>query len=138
MRGAPDRIDWEAIERSPEFRALVASRRRFVVAAGGGVVGLTAVFVIVAYLAPDVLAATVVEPITFGFVAGVGLIVLTWIVTLAYLRRSDRDWAPQERRLAARATPAGGRFVREDREPVHTESPAGATRSDRSPGDGPR
>jgi uncharacterized membrane protein (DUF485 family) len=112
---APERVDWEAIEASPEFRALVASRRRFVAVAGGSVVGLTAAFVIVAYLAPDALAATVVEPITVGFVAGVALIVLTWIVTLAYLRRSDRDWAPQERRLvagAAQAAPATGRFVR--------------------------
>jgi uncharacterized membrane protein (DUF485 family) len=121
-----ERIDWEAIERSPEFRELVASRRRFVAVAGGSVVGLTALFVIVAYLAPDALAATVVEPITAGFVAGVGLIVLTWIVTLAYLRKSDRDWAPQERRLAAGGREATGRFVRDER--VAAESPRGADR----------
>jgi uncharacterized membrane protein (DUF485 family) len=94
-----ERIDWEAIERSPEFRELVASRRRFVALAGGSVVGLTALFVIVAYLAPDALAATVVEPITVGFVAGVRLIVLTWIVT----RCSGRASTPPARSRASSA-----------------------------------
>jgi uncharacterized membrane protein (DUF485 family) len=61
-------IDWEAIERSPEFRALVTSRRRFTLFAGGGAIGLTVAYVLVAYLAPDVMAADVVAPITLGYV----------------------------------------------------------------------
>jgi uncharacterized membrane protein (DUF485 family) len=109
-------VDWEAIERSPEFRALVASRRRFVVAWGGTVVGLTAAYVVIAYLAPDVLGADVAAPITLGFVLGVGLIVMTWVVTLAYLRKSDREWAPLERRIAAAASSREptGRFARDE------------------------
>jgi uncharacterized membrane protein (DUF485 family) len=107
-------IDWEAIERSPEFRALVASRRRFTLFAGGGAIGLTVAYVLVAYLAPDVMAADVVAPITLGYVGGVVLIVLTWVVTLLYLRKSDREWGPMEREIAERAgAPApSGRFER--------------------------
>jgi multisubunit Na+/H+ antiporter MnhB subunit len=63
-----DPIDWEGVERSPDFRALVAGRRRFVALAGGGTVGLTVAFIVVAYVAPDVLGTTL------GWVAGVGLI----------------------------------------------------------------
>jgi uncharacterized membrane protein (DUF485 family) len=96
--------EWEAIERSPEFRALVASRRRFVAIAGGTAVGLCALYVVVAYLAPDVFGEA------FGWVAGVGLIVLTWVVSLMYLRRSDREWSPMEERIGREST---GRFVRE-------------------------
>jgi uncharacterized membrane protein (DUF485 family) len=40
--------EWEAIERSPEFRALVAGRRRFVAIAGGGTTGLCIAYVLIA------------------------------------------------------------------------------------------
>ena len=99
-------IDWEAIERSPDFRALVSSRHRFVTLWGGTAVALCAALVVVAYLAPDVLGDAL------GWVIGVGLIVLTWIVSLAYLRRSDSEWAPMEERIAASTREAGGRFER--------------------------
>jgi len=42
----------------------------------------------------------------------VGLIALTWIVSLLYLRKSDREWSPAEERIVA-ATRATGRFERE-------------------------
>jgi uncharacterized membrane protein (DUF485 family) len=93
-------VDWEAIERSREFRELVASRRRFVIAALGLAVTVTVLFVLLANLAPGVMGASVAGDITFGFVYGVGLIVMTWAITLLYLRKSDRDWAPLERRAA--------------------------------------
>ena len=101
-------IDWEAIERSPDFRALVSSRRRFVLQWGGGAVGLCAAFVLVSYLAPDVLGEAL------GWVVGVGLIVLTWIVSFAYLRKSDGEWAPMEQRVVASTREASGRFERTD------------------------
>ena len=110
-------IDWDAIEHSREFRALVSSRRRFVLVWGGSVVGLTALFVVLAYLTPDLLGAEVVAPITLGFVVGVGLILATWAVTWMYLRKSDREWSRLEREIRARATletrEPTGRFARE-------------------------
>jgi uncharacterized membrane protein (DUF485 family) len=105
---ARDPTDWEGVERSPDFQALVASRRRFVVVAGGGTVGLTVAYIVIAYLAPGAYGEA------FGWVGGVGLILLTWAVTLAYLRRSDRDWAPLERRIAAAAREPSRRFVRDE------------------------
>src|SRR5262245_36799217 len=103
---ADSAIDWEAIERSPEFRALVASRRRFALVWGGGAVGVCAVFVALAYLAPDLFGEAL------GWVLGVGLIVATWVVSFAYLRKSDREWSPQEQRIAASQREPTGRFDR--------------------------
>jgi uncharacterized membrane protein (DUF485 family) len=99
-------IDWEAIERSPEFRALVASRRRFVVAWGGGITAVCAAVVVLAYLAPDVFGEAL------GWIVGVSLIVGTWIVSFAYLRKSDREWSPMEERIAESRREPGGRFER--------------------------
>jgi uncharacterized membrane protein (DUF485 family) len=110
---ADSSIDWEAIERSPEFRSLVASRRRFALAWGGGVVGVCAAFVVLAYLAPDLFGEAL------GWIVGVGLIVATWIVSFAYLRKSDREWSPMEQRIAASLREPTGRFERaETRERV--------------------
>ena len=103
---ADSSIDWEAIERSPDFRALVASRRRFVLLWGGGGVGLCAAFVIISYLAPDVLGEAL------GWVVGVALIVITWAVSFAYLRKSDAEWAPMEERVVASVHEPSGRFER--------------------------
>ena len=99
-------IDWEAIERSPEFRALDTSRRRFVMLWGGGAVALCAAFVVIAYLAPDVLGEAA------GWAVGVGLIVVTWVVSFAYLRKSDQEWSPMEQRIAAGVREPTGRFER--------------------------
>ncbi len=101
-------IDWEAIERSPDFRALVASRRRFTMRWGGGTAGLCAAFVVLAYLSPDLFGEAM------GWVVGVGLIVLTWIVSFAYLRKSDREWSPMEQRIAASLREPTGRFARDE------------------------
>jgi uncharacterized membrane protein (DUF485 family) len=99
-----DSIEWEAIERSPEFRALVAGRRRFALLWGGGVAAACAAFVVLAYLAPGVFGEAL------GWVLGVGLIVATWIASFAYLRKSDREWSPAEQRIAGREPT--GRFER--------------------------
>ena len=38
---------------------------------------------------------------SLGFAGGVGLILLTWAITFAYVRRSDRVWGPLEERIRA-------------------------------------
>jgi uncharacterized membrane protein (DUF485 family) len=105
---ADSSIEWEAIERSPDFRALVASRRRFVLLWGGVVVGACVAFVVLAYLGPDLFGEAL------GWVVGVGLIVATWVVSFAYLRKSDREWSPMERRIAASQRERTGRFARDE------------------------
>lgn len=105
---ADESIDWEAIERSPEFRALVASRRRFTMVWGGGVVAACAAFVVLAYLEPGLFGGGV------GWVVGVALIATTWAVSFAYLRKSDREWSPMEQRIAASLREPTGRFARDE------------------------
>jgi uncharacterized membrane protein (DUF485 family) len=73
--------------------------------AGGLTMGLCVAYICVAYLAPDVLGSAL------GWAIGVGLIVMTWVVSLAYLRRSDSEWAPMEDRITAGER--SGRFARD-------------------------
>ena len=68
-----------------------------------------------AYLAPGALGTAI------GWIGGVALIVLTWIVSFAYLRKSDREWSPMERRIASSQREPSGRFAR-DEAPVREEA----------------
>ena len=52
------------------------------------------------------------------FAGGVGLILVTWAITLLYLRRSDREWGPLEERIREQFSagrPAEPRFERSER-----------------------
>jgi uncharacterized membrane protein (DUF485 family) len=99
-------IDWEAIERSPDFQELTRGRRRFAWVGGTIGVGLGALYVVLAGVAPDLMGTKLFGDMSLGFAGGVGLILLTWAITLAYMRRSDRVWGPLEERI--RAQVAGG------------------------------
>jgi uncharacterized membrane protein (DUF485 family) len=120
-RNGTPAVDWTAIERMPEFRELVAGRRRFAWAAGAIGIGLGALYVILAATAPDVMGTALAGSFSVGFAGGVGLVLLTWAITLMYMRRSTRVWAPMEARirrqvLAGETVERGAvaeRFVRE-------------------------
>ncbi|HEY3021514.1 MAG TPA: DUF485 domain-containing protein [Solirubrobacteraceae bacterium] len=100
--------DWAAIERLPEFQELVTGRRRFAWVAGGIGIGLGALYVVLAATAHDLMATRVAGSFSLGFAGGVGLIAVTWAITLAYMRRSNRVWGPLEARVRERALAVDG------------------------------
>jgi uncharacterized membrane protein (DUF485 family) len=118
--------DWEAIERMPEFQELTVGRRRFAWLWGGTGIGLGALYVVLASTAHGLMGTRLWGSISLGFAGGVGLILMTWAITIAYMRRSDRVWAPLEATIRERALgrpePAAprGRFARRSSEPVVT------------------
>jgi uncharacterized membrane protein (DUF485 family) len=114
-------VDWSAIERSPEFRELVTGRKRFTWTAGAIGVGLGALVVVLAGVAPDLMGEKVIGSMSLGFLSGVLLIVVTWVITFMYMRRSDRVWGPLEQRVRDLAQSAEResdvRFARSGSEP---------------------
>lgn len=113
-------VDWDAIERSPEFQELVTGRRRFAFTAGGLGVGLGALYVVLAGVAHDLMGTKLIGSFSLGFAGGVLLILVTWGITIAYMRRSDRVWGPLEARIREQALPGGASTTR--------EQPVGAAR----------
>jgi uncharacterized membrane protein (DUF485 family) len=114
-------IDWEAIERLPEFQELVTGRRRFAWIAGGLGIGFGALYVVLASTAHDLMRTSLGGSFSLGFAWGVTLILVTWAITFAYMRRSREVWAPLEARVrtlalapgdvAAEPAPAAGRIA---------------------------
>jgi hypothetical protein len=83
--------------------------------------GWGALYVVLAGVAPDLMGTHVFGSMSLGFAGGVGLIVLTWVITLLYMRRSDRVWGPLEARIRedAQASARNERFT-ESEERVET------------------
>jgi uncharacterized membrane protein (DUF485 family) len=96
-------IDWVAIERLPEFQELVSGRRRFAWIAGGLGVGYGALYVVLASTAHDLMRTSLGGSFSLGFAWGVTLILVTWAITFAYMRRSRDVWGPLEARVRVRA-----------------------------------
>ena len=98
---AAQTVDWLAIERSTEFQELVHERRRFLVPATivflVGAIG----YLLLAAFVPGVMGWQIVDGLPFAWVSAVCMVLLTWVLTFAYLRKADRDFEPLEERAAA-------------------------------------
>jgi len=95
--------DWQAIEASPEFQELVKERRSFLVPA-------TIVFLVgsIGYLLLSAFAQDFmgkdVGGIPIAFLFAVAMVLLTWAITFAYLRKADSTFEPLEQKAAEAAT----------------------------------
>jgi uncharacterized membrane protein (DUF485 family) len=104
-------VDWQAVERSPEFRELVERRKRFLIPVTVVWLGIFLTYLLLASLAPDLMGNELFLGFTFGFVFSAVQIFMTWAVTWAYLRKADNEFEPLERRaaqVAAEKVRAGG------------------------------
>jgi uncharacterized membrane protein (DUF485 family) len=81
---------WDALAAEPEFRSLVAARRRFVIPA--------TLFFIVYYLAlpvsvgfaPQVMSRPILGPLTLAYCFALSQFAMAWILLAAYLWRARR------------------------------------------------
>jgi uncharacterized membrane protein (DUF485 family) len=123
--------NWEAVERSPEFRELVGRKKAFVIPATIFFLAWYFGFIILAGYAPDFMGREfITDGLTVGYVLALSQFVMTWVLGWLYLRRSDRVFDPlaERARQAAMAgsrgaepAPAEGRFRRG--EIVNEETP---------------
>ena len=95
-----DNIDWVAAEQSPEFKELIAKRRRFVLPATIFFLAWYLGFVILAGYAPDFMGESVYEGLTVGYLLAFSQFVMVWVLGFMYLKRADRDFDPLAKRAA--------------------------------------
>ena len=96
-------VDWQAIEESPEFQELVKERRSFLVPATIVFLVGSLGYLLLAAFAHDFMG-TDVGGIPIAYIAAVTQVLLTWLITWAYLRKADSTFEPLERRAAEAAT----------------------------------
>ncbi|MEA2380848.1 MAG: hypothetical protein QOH72_819 [Solirubrobacteraceae bacterium] len=99
--------DWERIERLPEFRELVARRRRFVLPATAFFLVWYFGFIVLAGYAEDFMGTSIHEGFTVGYGLALTQFVMVGVLGLWYLRYSERNLDPLRVRIAEQAaTPA--------------------------------
>jgi uncharacterized membrane protein (DUF485 family) len=96
--------DWEAIEGSPEFQELVRARRSFLIPATIVFLVVGIGYLLLAAYAPGFMGHQVFGGIPVSFLAALSQVLLTWVLTWAYLRRADSAFEPLEQRAAESAT----------------------------------
>jgi uncharacterized membrane protein (DUF485 family) len=101
--GRRPKIDWVAVERSPEFRELVARRRRFVLPATIFFLVWYFGFIVLAGYAEDFMGKSIYQGLTVGYVLALSQFVMVWALGWMYLRRADREFDPLARRVRRRA-----------------------------------
>jgi uncharacterized membrane protein (DUF485 family) len=111
------RIDWEAIERSPEFGELVARRRRFVLPCTIFFLAWYLGFILLCAYAPDFMGESVYQGLTVGYCLALTQFVMVFVLGLWYLRKADNEFDPlAERAIESYADhehhPGGRRFER--------------------------
>ena len=134
--------DWERIERLPEFRELVARRRRFVLPATVFFLVWYFGFIVLAGYAEDFMGTSIIDGFTVGYGLALTQFVMVGTLGIAYLRYSERNLDPLRARIAEEAEAAApaeaaltgdqsavhaGRF---DRPPPETTTAPGAPAGD--------
>ena len=85
-----DTPDWAAIERTPEFRALVRAKRAFIVPATAFFIAYYfALPALVGYW-PDLMSTPVAGRINLAYLFALSQFVMAWALMAAYVRRARR------------------------------------------------
>lgn len=79
---------WETLAEEPEFRALVAARRRFVVPATVFFVGFYLALPLSVGFAPSLMSRAVLGPLTLAYCFALAQFVMAWILLALYLWRA--------------------------------------------------
>ena len=108
-------IDWVGIERSPEFRELIAKKRAFVVPATIFFLAWYFGFIILAGYAPDFMGREfIADGLTVGYVLALSQFLMTFVLGWLYVRRADRVFDPLSERAVKRALEGGPAPVDEE------------------------
>lgn len=103
-----DAAAWARLENDPEFRELVAAKRRFILPATlFFVVYYFALPVLVGYF-PEMMGRDVVGNVNIAYLFALSQFFMAWILMVMYVRRA-RGFDVQAERIAARAHAGGAR-----------------------------
>jgi uncharacterized membrane protein (DUF485 family) len=95
--------NWDAIERSPEFRELSERRRRIVTPLLAVFIGWYGAFLVLTAYARDFMGESIYRGITVGYLFALSLIPMTWAIAWTYIRAANRQLEPLSERARGEA-----------------------------------
>jgi len=111
-------IDWEAIERSPEFQELVHKRRSFVIPCTIFFLTWYLGFIVLCAYAPDFMGERVYQGLTVGYCLALTQFVMVFVLGIWYLRKADHVFDPLAEHAIDAHAGEDGRPRRFEREPA--------------------
>jgi uncharacterized membrane protein (DUF485 family) len=128
---AEQSIDWEAIERTPEFQELVTRRRSFVLPATIFFLSWYMGFILLTAYAESFMSERIYQGLTVGYTLALTQFVMVLVLGLMYLKRAETIYDPlAERAIAdyvdADAGPASRRFSQRDAGETGVRTPPAA------------
>ncbi len=82
--------DWERIDRMPEFRQLIAAKRRFIVPACLFFCAYYFALPLLVGWAPDLMRRRVIGPVNVAYLFALSQFFMAWIVAILYVRAAHR------------------------------------------------
>jgi uncharacterized membrane protein (DUF485 family) len=107
-------VDWDEIERSPEFQELVRRRKAFVVPGTIFFLAWYMGFILLVAYAEDFMSRRVYEGLTVGYCLALTQFVMVVVLGLLYLRKSDNEFDPLAEKAIERYSGQRERFSRSD------------------------
>jgi len=111
-------VDWEAIERSPEFQELVHKRRSFVIPCTIFFLTWYLGFIVLCAYAPDFMGERVYQGLTVGYCLALTQFVMVFVLGIWYLRKADHVFDPLAEHAIDAHAGEDGRPRRFEREPA--------------------
>ena len=121
-------VDWVAAESSPEFRELIARKRRFVVPATVFFLTWYLGFVALAGYAPGFMTESIYEGFTVGYALALSQFVMVWVLGWMYVHKAENEFDGLAQRATERAIEVG---VRGDGRPSAGGTVAPGTETER-------
>jgi uncharacterized membrane protein (DUF485 family) len=114
QREAGQDVDWEEIERSPEFQELVKRRKAFVLPGTIFFLAWYMGFILLVAYAEDFMSRRVYEGLTVGYCLALTQFVMVLVLGVMYLRKADHEFDPLAEKAIERYSDQRERFTRSD------------------------
>jgi uncharacterized membrane protein (DUF485 family) len=103
--------DWAALARSRQFKELMASRRRFLVAGTAFYSTYFLAYLCLLGFAPDTMSKYLFGSVSYALAGGMSLVLLAFVMAFLHARKSG-EWERMAQDVVADAEPREARFTK--------------------------
>ena len=86
----PERRDWDSVSNDPDFKKLMAAKRRFIVPATISFVAYYFALPILVGYAPEFMATPVIGPVNVAYLFALSQFFMAWLIAFLYVRAANR------------------------------------------------
>ncbi len=86
----PERHDWDSVANDPDFKKLMAAKRRFIIPATVFFIAYYFALPVLVGYAPDLMATPVIGPVNLAYLFALSQFFMAWLIAFLYVRAANR------------------------------------------------